>query len=167
MTFWSRGWTNSQPWAAGSQQIATVPRGSTLLRTHYGWAGRGTMTTLDSVPNAITWQMAFGLVTTDSTLDTGPPNAATGMADVAAPTRRWLWWETRTLTPVTWGSGQVDVVTLVTEPPVEPTDSEAQVLANVGVGGTLDVWLSWAPTTGTWPELGFFSLNFWWSALYK
>lgn len=167
MTTWSRGWVNSQPWAAGSAQIATVPLGHTLLRTHFGWSGRGTVTTLDSIPNLISWQMAFGLVTTDSTLDTGPPNAATGFVDVAPPTRRWLWWETRTLSVRTWGTAEVDVVTLETEPAAQPTDSEAQVLANVGAGGTLDVWLSWAPTTGNWPQLGYFSLNMWWSLLYR
>lgn len=166
-TTWVRGWTDSQPWGAGSQLLAKVPHGATLLRTRYGWSASGTTSVLDSAPNIMTQLLTFGLVTTDSTLVSAPPNAATGQGDAAPPVQRWLWWEARQLRPVTWGSRELDVVTWGDVGPAEPTDSKSQVVAAVGAGGTLDVWLSWAPTGGTWPELGFLSISMWWSLLYQ
>lgn len=168
MTFtWVRGTQSVSGLTAASQILANVPRASTLMRLRYQWWCTGTTSTLYSIPDIQDTVIAVGAITGDNGGSFVPPNALTTPNDPAPPLERWIWWECRHLIPRTWGSAEDDVVTFTDSGVDEATDSHSEVLANVAVGHTLGVYLSWAPNRADFPGAGYIQVGMWWSLLYK
>jgi hypothetical protein len=92
--------------------------------------------------------MNWGLVTTVGNGSETPPNANTQRNDVAPPTQRWLWWETRQPVPTAIDEA-AGVISWRDSGVQSPNDARGQVLATgLPSGDTLNVWASWAGQYG-------------------
>lgn len=141
---WTRDFGVSLNYQVGSFLLARIPFGDSYdrVRIRWGFTGDSSATTdLNAIAQNI---LSFGLVTVKGNGTETPPNARTQSGNVAPPTQRWLYWETRG--PV---MSAVDVagnlVAWRDAGSSEPTETRAQVLAPIMiVGQQLDLWASWA-----------------------
>lgn len=102
--------------------------------------------------------ITFGLATTIGNGSETPPDPRTQSGDVAPPTQRWIYWETRAPI-VTALSADAGIATWRDSGSTEPTDTKAQVLAQGLPGGdTLNLWAIWRPALG-WDPAGSFALS--------
>lgn len=125
-----------------------IPAGQTLLRIRFSWGFYLDSPTLTDMQNIAFNLVNWGLVTTVGNGTETPPDANTGTADVAPPTQRWLWWETRQPIPTAIDSG-ADVISWRDSGPQEEQDARGQVLATgIPAGDTLNVWASWSGQYG-------------------
>lgn len=134
--------------------VAKLNSGQSVLRSHLAW-GFGGYTWTRLFPTAVQGTvMALGMVTTvGNTLETVPdPTTATGNA--SPPTQRWLWWQVRAATCVSWDSANNSAIWQST-PAEEPSSTEGQVVApsGMGTGNTLNVWITWRPLAA-WDSSG-------------
>jgi hypothetical protein len=144
MGTWIRDTWTAGSYNAGSQLLASIAAGDTLLRVHLRWGIVGD-TSIDidyafQATNIIT----LGLCTTVGDGTEHAPNARTQAADQDPPTQRWVYWETRGIRP-TYLDTSVGSVGWIDTGSSEPTDTKGQVLATgIPAGQTLNLWASWA-----------------------
>lgn len=154
MGTWIRDTSISFNYNVGTQILANIPAGNSLLRVHLRWGIVGN-TSLDVDYQAISENIiTLGLVTTIGNGTESVPNARTQASDQAPPTQRWVYWETRGIIPtyVDASSGSVGWVDTGSS---EPTDTKGQVLATGIPGGdTLNLWASWAAPAAWDPSGG-------------
>lgn len=160
---WVRTVQATLPWISGTELVAHVPSGNTLLRVRFGWGFVGTTSDTIALSSVMDNAQVFGLCTvpTGATV----PNARTASGDVAPPLQRWIWWEAR-VPQVSALSATAGVVTWQDSPQSEPDDSKSQVAANVPAGNNLDVFASWAAAFA-WDSSGTANVWFWASVAYK
>lgn len=163
---WVRSVMSSLAWASGNSLITRVPRGGTLLRTHFGWGFYG-----DTSLTADLWQtandlMVMGLVTTVGDGTEAPPDARVEAADQDPPAQRWIYWEGRAPRVATMDA-TAGIVTWQDSGAQESVDSRSMVSAKeIADGDTLGVWASWAPAAG-WDTSGQANLWYYTSCLYS
>lgn len=168
-TSWTRGWVTAQPWggSAGSHLIAKLNSGQSLLQVYLAWSFMGnTSTTV--IPAAIAGQVAAaGLVTVIGNGTETPPDALASPLNPGFPAQRWLIWDVRAPRVRTWDTAGSVATWTATEPQID-MKSSSQVLApsGMGVGNTLDLWLSWS-TFGGWDASGQAVLWFSFQALVR
>lgn len=166
MSTWVRTIHSSLAWTSGSQILANVPRGSTLIRVHFGWGWEGT-TAADAGFVAVASNLqVMGLVTTVGNGSESVPNARTASGDAAPPTQRWVYWEGRAGTLV-----QIDPTGTTAfwqdTRAQEPVDTKGMVSGKgIPSGDTLNLWASWA-AAGDWPVSGTVDLWCYASILYQ
>lgn len=96
--------------------------------------------------------MIMGLVTTIGNGTEAVPDAFSQSGDVAPPTQRWIWWETRAAVPIAIDNAS-NVITWTDSGAQEPVDVKVNVLATGIPGGdTLNLWARWS--AGTWDTSG-------------
>lgn len=143
MSTWVRQASIIAAWNSGSLLLASVPRGSTLLRVRFGWGVHAITDSRDSALNMQRAGLVWGIITGASgTIGSAVPNPASSGADPSPPLSRWIWYELRSLWCTAYDSdghyqSWRDTGTQ------EVTDSKAEVIANVPSGQTLDVFASW------------------------
>lgn len=95
-----------------------------------------------------------GLCTTIGNGTEVPPHPITTSGDVAPPTQRWLWWETRQPIAVSVDHA-AGVISWRDSGPQNELDIKAPVLATGIPGGdSLNLWFSWQSTNGAWDSSG-------------
>jgi hypothetical protein len=163
-TTWARTVISSTSWTVGSNRIAQVPPGGTLLRVHFGWGFFGHTSSEESVTATCANILAFGLVTTVGAGGGPPPNARSASFDAAPPSQRWVHWSSRAPRL----AGITDrLMVWADSPHEEAQDTKAQVsAATVPAGQFLNLWASWAGA-GAWSVTGLVEVWFWASALYS
>lgn len=166
-TTWVRSWTQVNTLVQSDVLVASIPLGGTLLRARYGWRCLAATSTLYSAADIMDTQIAIGMLTGFPAGSYAVPNVLTSPGDVAPPTERYLWWETRGLRQRTWGAEFDDVVTYEDTGPVEATDTHSQVKASVPAGDQLGVYLAWCPSRTDFPGAGYVCVSAWWSVLYS
>lgn len=166
MGSWVRTVQSGLDWTSGHSLIVGLPRGSTLLRIHFGWGFYGDSQTAADLESIAANLQVMGLVTTVGTGSESVPNARTQSADQAPPTQRWTYWEGRAPKIATY-DGTANLVTWQDSGAQEQVDTKGQVSAKtIAVGDSLNVWASWA-AGGAWDSSG--SVNLWYyaSLLYQ
>lgn len=155
-TTWYRQFATAQGWVTPqlTSLIVKLNSGQTILRSHLAW-GFGGYTWTRIFPTSVMGNiMAFGMVTTiGNGLETVPdPQTSTGNA--SDPSQRWLWWQVRAPTCVSWDSANNSAI-WQSSPPEEESTTKGQVLApsGMGSGNTLNLWLTWRPF-GAWDASG-------------
>lgn len=162
---WIRTVQAGLPFNSGSSLIGKVPRGSTLVRAHFGWGFVASTSIFASVFQATTNILVFGLVTLEGTGTESVPDPRLSPANPAPPLERWLWWEGRAPTVRSYDAiGQT--ITWTDSPRTEAADSRGQVTASVAVGHTLDVWASWSAGF-PWESSGHAEVWYWASIGYQ
>lgn len=166
MGVWVRTVQANLTWPIGSSLIASVPRGDTLIRVHFGWgffATTSTTATYTSVANNL---MAMGVVTTVGNGSESVPNARTQSSDQDPPTQRWVYLECRgPMIAAIDAAGEL--VAWRDSGNQEPVDTKGMVSAkSIAEGDTLNVWASWAGA-GDWDSSGTAQLWYYASLLYQ
>lgn len=166
MSTWVRTVQSDLSYTSGHSLIASVPRASTLVRTHFAWGFNGNTRSSAAVYDVERNIQVMGIVTTVGTGTETPPNARTAAGDAAPPTQRWIYWEARAPVVSAWPSG-ADVVLWRDSGPQAPVDTKGMVsAATIPAGDTLNVWASWA-AAGAWESNGRVNLWYWASLLYQ
>lgn len=166
MSTWTRTVQSDLNWASGSSLIVKVPRGSTLVRSHFAWGFNGNTRSTAAIYDVERNIQVMGLVTTVGTGTETVPNARTAAGDAAPPAERWIYWEARAPRIVGWDSGG-DVALWNDTGAQAPVDSKGMVSAStIPAGDTLNLWASWA-AAGAWESNGRVNLWFWASVLYQ
>lgn len=166
MSTWVRTVQSDLSYASGSSLIASVPRGSTLLRVHAGWGFNGNTRSTAAIYDVERNIQVMGIVTTVGTGTESVPNARTQSGDQVPPAQRWIYWEARSPRLVGWDSGG-DVALWNDSGAQAPVDTKGMVSAKtIPVGDTLNVWASWA-AAGAWEGNGRVNLWYWASLLYE
>jgi hypothetical protein len=164
---WGRGWATEQAWAVGQFKVESIPNGHTLARVHFGYRWVGITSNDASYETLADDFLAVGVVTQNSSRGSTAPNALSQAQDVNAPLERWLHWATVGMRPRVMGSEHPDTMLWETDVSRETLDSKGQVIASVGAGNTLDVYISWAPwSTTAWATQGTARGQMWASVLY-
>lgn len=153
MGTWIRATATSFDYNVGSNLLASIAAGNSLLRVHLRWGIVGN-TSIDVDYQSISENIiTLGLVTTVGNGSESVPNARTQAADQSPPTQRWVYWETRGIRPV-YVDSSVGSVGWIDTGSSEPTDTKGQVLAaGIPGGDTLNLWASWA-APGAWDASG-------------
>jgi hypothetical protein len=140
---WVRTVSLSNNFEQGSALLGRLNDGQTYVRAHLRWGVYGDTTDRIDVQGIAANLISFGLVTTLGDTTEPVPGARTDANDVAPPTQRWIYWETRQLVPIVI-SDQNGMIAWRDSGSTEPSDTKGQVLA-VGAGGsdTLNLWASW------------------------
>lgn len=158
---WVRTVQAGLSWSAGHSLVASVPRGSTLLRVHFGWGFYGDTSTSDDLAGVALNLQVMGLVTTVGNGTETPPNARTASSNQVPPTQRWVFWEGRAPRIATYDSAG-SLVIWQDSGSQEPVQTKAMVSAkSIPSGDTLNLWASWAPGLA-WPSDG--NVNLWYYA---
>lgn len=166
MATWVRTVQAALSWQQGTSLIASVPRGDTLLRVHFGWGWYGDSTSTADLSAIAGNLQVMGLVTTVGTGSESVPNARTQAADQAPPTQRWVYWETRAPKIATYDA-TADLVTWQDSGAQEAVDTKGMVSAKtIPAGDTLNVWASWA-AAAAWDSSGNVNLWYYASLLYQ
>lgn len=166
MSTWVRTVQTDLSWTSGNTLLVSVPRGSTLLRTHFGWGWQG-FTAADAAWLGVSRNIqVMGICTTVGDTTESVPNARTQAGDESPPTERWLYWEGRSSILV--AEDRTDTVSFWTNSlPQAVVDSKSQVSAKaIAAGDTLNVWASWAAASD-WSASGNVELWLWSSVLYN
>lgn len=166
MSTWVRTIQSSLAWTEGTQLLASVPRGSTLIRVHFGWGWQGTTAADVGYLSVASNLQVMGLVTTVGTGSETAPNARTASGDESPPSERWIYWEGRASTLV-----QIDPTGTTAfwqdTRNQESVDTRGMVSAKtIAVGDSVNLWASWA-AAGAWPASGSVDLWCYASILYK
>lgn len=145
MSTWVRTVQASLPWSSSASKIASVPRGSTLIRIRFGWGfWIDAPTGQDMIVLAMNI-MVLGIVTTVGNGTEAIPDPRINPGDQAPPTQRWLYWEGRAAYLQAYDSADT-VMVYRDSPPQEAVDIKAMVSAKtIPAGDTLNVWASWNP----------------------
>lgn len=166
MGTWIRGIQSGLAWTSGYNAFVGLPRGATLLRTHFGWGFGGDSASTANLTGISANLQAMGICTTVGDGTEAVPNARTQSSDQAPPTNRWIYWETRAPIVATF-DGTNDLVTWRDSGPQAPVDSKGQVSAkSIPEGDSLNIWASWA-AAGDWDVTGNVNLWYWFSILYQ
>lgn len=166
MSVWVRTVQAGLTWTSGSSLIASVPRGSTLVRTHFAWGFNGNTRSSAAAIDTSDNIQVMGIVTTVGNGTETVPNARTAAGDAAPPTKRWIYWEGRAPNVVAWPGGE-DLALWADSGPQAPVDTKGMVSAKtIAAGNTLNVWASWA-AGGVWEANGQVNLWYWASLLYQ
>lgn len=144
MTSWVRSVEADLAWISGHSLIANVPRGSTLLRIHFGWGFYGTTHATENPLSTASNLQVMGIVTTVGNGTETVPNARTQSFDASPPSERWVYWESRAPVMTAYDSG-AEIISWKDSGAQAPVDTKGQVSAKgVPAGDTLNVWASWA-----------------------
>jgi hypothetical protein len=164
---WQRDWLTEQSWATGQWLCGAIPNGATLTRVLFGYKWIGITSNDASFQLLADDFLAVGLVTQSSAHGSTAPNALGNANNANPPLERWLHWSTVGMTPIVMGSEHPDVMVWSTDVSRETLETEGEVVANVGAGNTLDLYLSWSPwiTTG-WAANGTVRGKAWASVFY-
>ena len=92
MSTWVRSVQSDLSYASGSSLIVSVPRGQTLVRTHFAWGFNGNTRSSAAVYDVERNIQVMGVVTTVGNGTEAVPNARTAAGDAAPPTQRWVYW---------------------------------------------------------------------------
>jgi hypothetical protein len=153
-------------WTLGNQSIVRVPRGATLLRVHFGWGFYGDTTTTADLQAVSQNIQVMGICTTVGDGSETPPEARVEPYDVAPPTERWVYWESRAPKLAAY-SATDQLVFWQDSGAQEPADTKGMVSAkSIAEGSTLGVWASWQ-SANPWDPTGNVDLWFYASALYS
>lgn len=153
-THWYRSLQAAEFYDVGWLWQCAIPSGATYKRVRWAWGFAGnTDNKVDMHAIATNLQVA-GLCTTIGNGTEVPPHPLTTPGDVAPPTQRWLWWETRQPIAVSVDNGS-GVISWRDSGPQETPDVRTQVLATGIPGGdSLNLWFSWQSTNGAWDPSG-------------
>lgn len=156
MSTWLRTFSAGMGWTTtgGSALLASIPRGSTLVRTRFSWGYGGHTNTAVDLAVGQTLIMIGGLVTTVGNGTETVPKAIDNRGDASPPMQRWLWWESRV--PVITAIDSADnVISWQSGEPQEPVDAHGMVAtsASIPVGDTLNLWFSYQADTA-WDASG-------------
>jgi hypothetical protein len=144
MTTWIRDTFTSSDYQVGTQLLASVAAGNTILRVHLTWGMAGDTDVDTDYAAVATNILTMGLVTTVGNGSEAVPNARTASADQVPPTQRWIYWETQGIRP-NYIDASVGSVGWVGQASTDPRSTRGQVLATGIPGGdTLNLWASWA-----------------------
>lgn len=166
MSVWVRTVQAGLTWTSGSSLIASVPRGSTLIRTHFGWGFNGNTRATSALIDTSDNVQIMGIVTTVGNGTEAVPNARTEAGDAAPPAQRWIYWEGRAPNVAAFPGG-TDLVLWSDSGPQAPVDTRGMVsAATIPAGDTLNVWASWA-AGGPWEANARVNLWYWASLLYQ
>lgn len=167
MTYnWVRSISGSSSYNVGTALLGRLNPGQTYVRVHFRWGVYADSSAITDIESNASNAISFGLVTTIGDTTETVPNARTASDDVAPPTQRWIYWETRLVVPTVIS---VDAGTIIygDTGSTEPTDTKGQVLATGFVGpDTLNLWASWAALTA-WDTTGIARVWLAASVLYK
>lgn len=155
-------WVRSQQGAgqfSTTQQnvlLASLVAGETLVRSRIFWGISGwTSTDVDLTSNMANW-LASGIVTTVGNGTEAVPDVILHPGNAAPPTQRWLFIESRHVTPTLWHADD-RVAAWRDTGAQEPPDSKGEVLATgLPSGDTLNVWwttkaeFSWDASGAAW-----------------
>lgn len=121
-----------------------ISGGNTYLRVHIRWGFHIDSPVTTDIQNVCSNLVTFGLATTIGNGTEARPNARSGSADVAPPTQRWIFWETRA--PVVSSiDNAAGVITYRDSGNGEETQTKGQVLATgLPAGDTLNLSSIWA-----------------------
>lgn len=163
---WVRTVQAGLSWSAGHSLIASVPRGDSLLRIHFGWGFYGDTSSSTSLLNVAQNLQVMGIVTTVGNGTETVPNARTAAGNASPPTQRWVYWEGRAPKIAGIDDG-LSLAIWQDSGAQEPVQTEAQVsAATIPAGDSLNVWASWAPGSA-WDATGTVELWYYASLLYK
>lgn len=141
---WVRSISGSNSYDQGTALLGRLNPGQSYVRVHFRWGVYGDTTAITDIEAVASNAISFGLVTTIGDTTETVPNARTGSDDVAPPTQRWIYWETRLVVP-TIISVDAGVIIYADSGSTEPTDTKGQVLATgFSSPDTLNLWASWA-----------------------
>jgi hypothetical protein len=161
MLTWRRNTLTTYTLYDSSSWQDAIPAGATYVRCRFRWGFH--IDTIDQVDFALIASMlvSFGLCTTIGDGTETPPNARTASGDVAPPTQRWIYWETRApvLQQVSAKSG---VAIWRDSGSTEPTETKGQVKAtSLPAGDTLNLWASWSSAFDIDSLPGYSNVLFW------
>jgi hypothetical protein len=165
VSHWVRTVKSSLAWPSGSDNIARLPQGATLIRTHLGWGFYGdTPASADLLATANNL-MVMGICTTVGTGTESVPDPRTAPGDASPPEQRWIYWEGRAPKVQALDAG-LTIVAWQDSGNQEPVDSKGMVSAKtIPAGDTLGVWASWSPAYA-WDAGGNVNLWYYASLLY-
>lgn len=151
---WFRSLQAAEFYDEGWLWQCAIPSGATYRRIHWSWGFSGnTADTVDMHAISTNLQVA-GICTTIGNGTEVPPHPITTSGDVAPPTQRWLWWETRQPIAVSVDHA-AGVISWRDSGPQNELDIKAPVLATGIPGGdSLNLWFSWQSTNGAWDPSG-------------
>lgn len=166
MGTWVRSVQANLSFTSGNALIANIPRGSTLVRVHFGWGFYGTThATANPVHTANNLQV-MGVCTTVGDGTEAVPNVRTQSADQSPPSGRWLWWEARAPVISSYDSG-AELISWRDSGAQTPVDAKGMVSAKaIPAGDTLNLRASWAAAFA-WEANESNNLWFWASILYQ
>ena len=163
---WVRTVQANLSWTTGSNKIAAISPGNTLLRIHFGWGFYGDTSTTTNLEDVSQNLMVMGLVTTVGNGSETPPNARTSSSDVSPPTQRWVFWEARAPRIAAHDSSG-GVALWQDSGGQEPVQTKGMVSAKtIPSGDFLNVWASWA-AAAAWDASGNVNLWFYASLLFQ
>lgn len=144
MTSWRRNTFVGNDLAPNFNWEDAISGGDSYLRVHIRWGFHLDAPVTTDIQSICSNIVSFGLATTIGNGSETRPNARSGSGDVAPPTQRWIYWETRA--PVVTAIDQsAGVMTFRDSGSGEPTDTKGQVLATGLPGGdSLNLSSIWA-----------------------
>ena len=159
-TVWNRLQQSSGVYSVGSFRQDIISSGFTLRRIRWAWGFAGVTADTVDINATVTNHLIGGIVTTVGDGSEAVPNPVTTPVDVAPPTQRWLWWETRVPVPIAVDHA-AGLITWRDSGPQEVPDVGVNVLATgIPPGDFLNVWFSWASVLATdWDPSG--SVDVW------
>jgi hypothetical protein len=162
---WTRTVQANLSYTSGTSLIVSVPRGSTLLRVHFGWGFYGDTSSTADLAAVSTNLQVMGLVTTVGNGTETAPNARTASGNASPPTQRWIYWEGRAPKIAAFTSGGM-IALWQDSGSQEPVQTKGMVSAKtIPSGDTLNLWASWA-AAGTWDATGTAQVWYYASAAY-
>lgn len=165
-TTWVRTVESGLTWISGSNKIAAISPGNTLLRVHFGWGFYGDTSTTADLQGVAQNLQVMGIVTTVGNGTETVPNARTASSDADPPTQRWVFWEARAPKLASHDSAG-SLAVWQDSGSQEPVQTRGQVSGKtVASGSFLNVWASWA-AAGAWDASGSVNLWFYASLLYQ
>lgn len=163
---WVRTIGLSTTYEVGQILLGRLTLGQSYVRVHFRWGVYGDTTDRIDLQSIASNLITMGLVTTVGDATETAPNARTASGDASPPTQRWLYWETRQVTPKII-SPDAGVITWQDSGATEPTDTKGQVLfTGFAPGPTLNLWATWA-APNAWDGSGEAQVWFAASVLYK
>lgn len=151
---WFRSLKAADPYDVGWLWMCAIASGSTYRRVRWSWGFTGTTADTTDMHSVSSNLQVAGLVTTIGNGTETPPVPLTTPNDVAPPTQRWVWWETRQPIAVAVDHS-AGVISWRDSGPQEIPDVQVPVLATGIPGGdTLNLWFSWQSTNGAWDGSG-------------
>lgn len=166
MGTWVRTVQASLTWTSGHSLIASVPRGDTLLRVHFGWGFFGVTSSTANLNTVSTNLQVLGIVTTVGNGTESVPDARTASSDASPPTQRWVYWEARAPKIAAYDSAG-GVALWQDSGSQEAVQTKGQVSGKtIPSGDTLNVWASWA-SANDWDASGTVDLWYYASLLYQ
>ena len=163
---WVRTVLADLAWTSGYHQLASVPRGDTLLVVRFGWGFYGDTSSDANLMGVSQNLQVMGLVTTVGTGSETPPNARTQSSNQNPPTGRWIDWEVRA--PLIAAYDSAGGLTLWQYSGSQaPVETKGMVSAKtIPAGDTLNLWASCA-AAGAWDSSGSVDLWLYASIAYK